>query len=115
MSSSAVFAAYIEMTCQHSFQGNYSGGEVLLKYEYNLLSGDNAYIQTKGEWIEICSDVKTHGMISVSNFVANCSIYLPNWMDQRRRNFIWDFKSKELYVQTLRKKLNPNTNKKKWQ
>ena len=25
----------IEMTCKHSFQGNYSGGDVLLKYEKN--------------------------------------------------------------------------------
>ena len=26
----------IEMTCNHSFQGNYSGGDVLLKYEKKI-------------------------------------------------------------------------------
>ena len=115
MFSLVVLAEDFEMTCQHSFQGNYSGGQVLLKYEYNFLTEDKAFIQNKGEWTAICSDMETHGMISINNFIASCSIYFPNWMNQRRRDFIWDFKAKELYVQTLSKILNPDTNEKEWQ
>ena len=108
------FGKEIQMTCKHSFQGNYSGGDVLLKYEKSFLSNDKGYIRGKSKWIEICSDVNTHGKVKVKNFTVNCSIYLANWMDNRRKDFIWNFKTKELHVQTLSKLLNPNTNKKEW-
>ena len=108
------FGEDIKMTCKHSFQGNYSGGDVLLKYEINFLSNDKAYILGKNKWIEICTDVKTHGKVRVDDFIVNCSIYLANWMDNKRKDFIWNFKTKELHVQTLSKILNPNTNKKEW-
>ena len=110
-----LYAEEIQMTCKHSFQGNYSGGDVMLKYQNNILSNDKAFLKTKGGWIEICSDVKTHGKIKIKDFKASCSIYLANWMNQRRKNFVWDFKLKELHVQTLWKIINPKTNKKEWQ
>ena len=113
-----VFGKDIHMTCKHSFQGNYSGGDVLLKYEDNSLSNDKAYILGKiGEkkWLEICTDVNIHGKIRVRDLTASCSIYLANWMDGRRKNFVWNFKTKELYIQTLWKKFNPDTNKEDWQ
>ena len=97
------FGKDIKMTCKHSFQGNYSGGDVLLKYETNVPSHDKAYIMGKSNWIEICTDVNTHGKVRVENFIVNCSIYLANWMDNRRKDFIWNFKTKELYLQTLSK------------
>ena len=111
---SSSYGKDIKMTCKHSFQGNYSGGDVLLKYEKDFLSKDKAYIQRKSEWIEICTDVNTHGKVRVEDFVVHCSIYLANWMDNRRKDYIWNFKTKELYVQTLSKTVNPNTNKKEW-
>ena len=61
------------------------------------------------------STCETHGSILVENYRASCSIYLPNWMNQRRKDFVWDFKTKELHVQTLSKILNPSTNEKEWQ
>ena len=91
------FSKEIKMTCNHSFQGNYSGGDVLLKYEDNSLSNDKAYILGKiGEkkWLEICTDVNIHGKIRVGDLTASCSIYLANWMDGRRKNFVWNFKTK---------------------
>ena len=108
------FSKEIKMTCNHSFQGNYSGGDVLLKYESPSFSSDKAYILGNNKWIEICTDVNTHGTVSVENFIVNCSIYLANWMNNRRKDFVWNFKTKELHVQTLSKLLNPNTNKKEW-
>ena len=108
------FSKDIKMTCKHSFQGNYSGGAVLLKYQSNSYSSDKAYILGNNEWIEICTDVNTHGTVSVENFIVNCSIYLANWMNNRRKDFVWNFKTKELHIQTLSKLLNPNTNKKEW-
>ena len=104
-----------KMTCKHSFQGNYSGGDVLLKYKENKFSQDKAYIFAKNEWIELCSDVETHGKIYVDDLVVSCSIYLPNWMNQRRKNFIWNFRDKELQVQTLSKLFNPQTGNQEWQ
>tara|TARA_B100000700_G_C14495868_1_gene601772 strand:- start:30 stop:539 length:510 start_codon:yes stop_codon:yes gene_type:complete len=104
----------IEMTCRHSFQGNYSGGDVLLKYENKVFGRDKAYIKGNGKWIEICTDVETHGDIQIGDFSASCSIYLANWMNGKRKNFIWDFKTKELHFQTLWKMINPETNKKEW-
>ena len=113
--SAKLFAEDIKMTCKHSFQGNYSGGDGLLKYEHLPTSEDKAYIYGDSGWIEICTDVQTHGKIRVENFSARCSIYLPNWMNQRRKDFIWDFRKKELYSQTLWQILNPTTNEKEWQ
>ena len=84
MSSSAVFAAYIEMTCQHSFQGNYSGGGVLLKFQENFLYGDKAYIRWKGEWIEICSNAETYGKIQVSDFrLVVVYTFLIEWIKEK--------------------------------
>lgn len=111
---SPTFGKDIKMTCKHSFQGNYSGGDVLLKYENSVLSHDKAYIMGKSKWIEICTDVNTYGKVRVEDFIVNCSIYLANWMNNRRKDFIWNFKTRELSVQTLSKILNPHTNKKEW-
>ena len=108
-------AEEIQMTCYHSFQGNYSGGEVLLKYENNLYSNDKAYIRSKDGWVEICTDVETKGKIKINNYQVSCSMYLANWMNQRRKDFIWNFKTKEFHVQTLWKIMNPKTQKKEWQ
>ena len=113
--SSELLAENMEMICKHSFQGNYSGGDTLLRYEHRPMADDSAYIYSKSGWIEICTDVETHGSILVENYRARCSIYLPNWMNQRRKDFVWDFTIKELHVQTLSKILNPSTNEKEWQ
>ena len=82
------FGKDIKMTCKHSFQGNYSGGDVLLKYETNFLSNDKACIRGKSKWIEICTDVNTNRKVRVENFIVHCSIYLANWMDNKRKDFI---------------------------
>jgi len=108
-------AEEFEMTCKHSFQGNYSGGDVKVKYKKNYSSDDKAFIKGKAGWVEICSDVETHGKMKIGNLRVGCSIYLANWMNQRRKDFIWDFKMKELHVQTLWKIFNPKTNNKEWQ
>ena len=109
-----IFGEVIEMTCRHSFQGNYSRGDVLLRYEYKNLSTDKAYIRVKEHWIEICSDVETHGTVKVKDFIARCSIYLANWMNGKRQDFVWDFKKKELNSQTLSRQMNPYTNLAEW-
>ncbi len=108
-------AENMQMVCKHSFQGNYSGGDVLLKYVENSASVDKAYVKGKSSWVQICTDVETYGPIIISDLKASCSIFLPNWMNQRRKNFIWDFENKELHMQTLWRIVNPETNKKEWQ
>ena len=105
----------IEMYCEHSFQGNYSGGKRLLKYEQPLSGIDKAFIKTKDGWIELCSDLDTHKATSVDNLVVSCSVYLPNWMNGKRKNFIWNFKTKKLFVQNLTKMFNSETGKDGWQ
>ena len=103
------------MTCKHSFQGNYNG-DVLLKYEKNAEGGlDKAYIRGKEGWLQICTDMETHGAIQINDFVASCSMYLPNWMNGRRKSFIWNFKTKEMHFQILSRVFNSETDTKEWQ
>ena len=112
---STIFADEIRMTCKHSFQGNYNG-DVLLKYEKNAEGGlDKAYIRGRKGWLQICSDMETHGTIKIHDFVVSCSMYLPNWMNGRRKSFIWNFKTKEMNFQILSKVINSKTETKEWQ
>ena len=115
ISSPAVASQTIEMYCDHSFQGNYSGGKRLLKYERLFSGTDKAYIKTRNGWIELCSDVDTHETTSVDSLVVSCSVYLPNWMNGKRKNFIWNFNTKKLFVQNLTKMFNSETGKDGWQ
>lgn len=103
------------MYCQHSFQGNYSGGYVLLKYQKKMDNNDKAFIKGKNGWVELCTDVKTHGRVKIKDYIASCSIYLANWMDGKRKNYIWNFKEKQLSVQTLINVFNYETNLRDWQ
>ena len=91
----------IEMYCEHSFQGNYSGGKRLLKYEQTFSGIDKAYIKTRNGWIELCSDVDTHETTSVDSLVVSCSntFQIDEW---KKKNFIWNFKTKA-FVQNLTK------------
>ena len=115
MCSPIMASQTVEMYCEHSFQGNYSGGKRLLKYE-TLWSGiDKAYIASADGWIELCSDMETHGATSVDNLIVSCSIYLPNWMNGKRKSFIWNFKTKQLFVQNLTKMFNSKTGEDGWQ
>ena len=112
---SAIFADEIRMNCKHSFQGNYNG-DVLLKYDRNTEGGlDKAYIRVKDGWLQICTDMETHGAIQINDFVASCSMYLPNWMNGRRKSFIWNFKTKEMHFQILSRVFNSETDTKEWQ
>ena len=115
ISSPAAASQTIEMYCDHSFQGNYSGGKRLLKYEQLISGTDKAYIKTKNGWIELCSDVDTHNITLVNDLVVSCSVYLPNWMNGKRKSFVWNFKTKKLFVQTLTKTFNSETGEDGWQ
>ena len=42
-------------------------------------------------------------------------MYLPNWMNGRRKSFIWNFKTKEMNFQILSNVLNSETETKEWQ
>ena len=103
------------MTCKHSFQGNYSG-DVIVKYEIiKEGGGDKAFIRGNEDWIPICSDMETHGEIQIYDLRASCSMYLPNWMNGRRKSFIWNFKTKEVYFQSLSKVWNDQAKLMDWQ
>ena len=53
--------------------------------------------------------METHGAIQINDFVASCSMYLPNWMNGRRKSFIWNFKTKEMHFQILSRVFNSET------
>tara|TARA_B100000700_G_scaffold294170_1_gene355912 strand:- start:473 stop:757 length:285 start_codon:yes stop_codon:yes gene_type:complete len=59
--------------------------------------------------------METHGTIQINDFVASCSMYLPNWMNGRRKSFIWNFKTKEMHYQILSRIFNSETDTKEWQ
>ena len=108
-------AEVIEMDCQHSFQGNYSGGYVSFRYRSLLDSEDEAYVKAKAGWVRICTDIQNADQIVVKDSVASCMIYMANWMNGKKKHYIWDFEEKVLYVQTLTQRLNPKSEKRDWQ
>ena len=84
------------MDCQHSFQGNYSGGYVSFRYQSLLDSEDEAYVKAKAGWVKICTDIENSDQIVVKDYVASCMIYMANWMNGKKKHYIWNFEEKVL-------------------